>query len=275
MVFALKPSPIQVTWLGYPNTTGMRTIDYRFTDTIVDPPGEADDFHSEKLIRLEHGFLCYQPDSSAPDVAPPPCLEHDYVMFGSFNNLPKINPEVVRVWAEILRRQPGSRLLLKSKILGDLRVREKYLSMFAEQGIPAERLELYDWLPDSNNHLELYHRMDIGLDPFPYNGTTTTCEALWMGVPVITLCGNRHAARVGASIMHHAGLEDLIAHSEEEYIAMASALAQDRQRLIALRGGQRRKMRESQLMDKELFTSTLEKAYRRMWGEWCAEDCHG
>jgi predicted O-linked N-acetylglucosamine transferase (SPINDLY family) len=275
LVFAYKPSPIQVTWLGYPNTTGMRAIDYRFTDAIADPPGEADNYHSEKLIRLEHGFLCYQPEDSAPEVGPPPCLDRDYVTFGSFNNLPKVTPEVVKVWAEILRQQPRSRLLLKSKILADLGVKGKYLRLFADQGIPADRLELLGWVPDKTNHLELYHRIDIGLDPFPYNGTTTTCEALWMGVPVVTLCGDRHAARVGASLMHHAGLEELVARSEDEYIALAVTLAQDRQRLITCRSNQRRKMQESQLMDKKLFTATLEKAYRRMWRAWCTEDYHG
>jgi predicted O-linked N-acetylglucosamine transferase (SPINDLY family) len=270
LVFACKPSPIQVTWLGYPNTTGMRAIDYRFTDAIADPPGEMDNFHSEKLIRLEHGFLCYQPEASAPEISPPPCLDLGEVTFGSFNNLPKVTPEVVRLWAEILRRQPQSRLLLKSKPLADLDTRERYLRLFTEQGIAADRLELHGWLPDKTNHLGLYNRIDIALDSFPYNGTTTTCEALWMGVPVVTLCGNRHAARVGASIMHHAELEELVARSEEEYIALAVALAQDRQRLITFRSNQRQKLQESQLMDNKLFTATLEKAYRRMWREWCA-----
>jgi protein O-GlcNAc transferase len=271
LVFAYKPSPIQVTWLGYPNTTGMRTIDFRFTDAIADPPGEADHFHSEKLIRLEHGFLCYQPDASAPEVGPPPCLERDYVMFGSFNNLPKITPEVIKVWSDILRQLPRSRLLIKTKPLADLDTRERYLRLFAEQGIAEDRLELHGWLPDKKDHLELYHRIDIGLDSFPYNGTTTTCEALWMGVPVATLCGDRHAARVGASIMHHVELEELVAHTEDEYIAMAVTLAHDRQRLTALRCSQRQKVQQSQLMDRELFTATLENAYRRMWREWCAK----
>jgi predicted O-linked N-acetylglucosamine transferase (SPINDLY family) len=271
LVFAHKPAPVQVTWLGYPNTTGMRTIDYRLTDAVADPPGEADKFHSEKLFRLEHGFLCYLPDAAAPEAGPPPCLESGQLTFGSFNNLAKVTSEVVRVWAEILHRQPLSRLVLKSKPLADQACRERYLGLFAEQGIPADRLELLGWLPAPQNHLELYHRIDIGLDSFPYNGTTTTCEALWMGVPVVTLCGDRHAARVGASIMRQVGLEELVAHSEDEYIALAVALAQDRQRLLALRGSQRRKMRESRLLDKKLFAETLEDAYRRMWEEWCAE----
>ncbi len=270
LVFAYKPAPIQVSWLGYPNTTGMRAIDYRLTDAVADPQGEADNFHSEKLIRLEHGFLCYQPDASAPEVAAPPCLERDNVMFGSFNNLAKVTPEVIKVWAEILHKQPRSRLLLKSKGLADSEGRERYLLLFAEEGISAERLELHGWLPDPKNHLELYNRVDIGLDSFPYNGTTTTCEALWMGVPVVTLSGDRHAARVGASILHRVGLGESVAHSKEEYIALAVALAQDRQRLLTLRSSLRQKMRESQLLDKKLFTASLERVYRRMWKEWCA-----
>ena len=271
IVFAAKPAPIQVTWLGYPNTTGMRSIDYRLTDAIADPPGVADDLHSENLIRLEHGFLCYQPDAVAPEVTPPPCLKRDYVTFGSFNNLPKITAEVIEVWAKIMRETPGSRLLLKSKTLADRNIRQKFLQLFTERGISEDRLELHDWLPAKNSHFELYHRVDIGLDPFPYNGTTTTCEALWMGVPVITLSGDRHAARVGASIMHHSGFEESITHTEDGYIALALALARDRQRLATLRKNQRHKMRESQLMDTKLFTSTLEKAYRRMWREWCTK----
>ena len=271
LVFACKPAPVQVTWLGYPNTTGLQTMDYRFTDAVADPPGEADTLHTEKLFRLLHGFLCFQPHTSAPEVGPLPCRELGYITFGSFNKLAKITPEVIRSWAGILRAVPGSRLLLKAGSLTDPYTRQRYMELFAEEGIAADRLELHGWLPGKRDHLEFYHRVDIGLDPFPYNGTTTTCEALWMGVPVITFCGNRHAGRVGASIMHQAGLRELVADSPAAYSGLAVSLAQDRSRLSALRNSLRLKMRKSPLVDKALFTETLEKAYREMWRKWCGE----
>ena len=269
LVFAYKAAPIQVSWLGYPNTTGMRAMDYRFTDAIADPPGEADTLYREKLIRLEHGFLCYQPDDSAPPAGPPPCQEHDYVTFGSCNNLAKVTPEVVTVWASILRSIPASRLLIKAKPLADQETRNRYLQLFAENGVAAERLTLHGWLPAQKDHLELYRQIDVGLDPFPYNGTTTTCEAMWMGVPVITLCGDRHAARVGASIMHQVGLLELIAHTEQEYTDLAVSLAQDHQRLYDLRRNLRQRMQDSPLMDKTLFAGSVENAYLQMWRKWC------
>ena len=265
LVFAHKPAPIQVSWLGYPNTTGLRTVDYRLTDAIADPAGEADRLHSEKLIRLEHGFLCYHAEASAPEVCPLPCQEQDRITFGSFNNLTKVSSEVVKVWAEILRALPDSRLLLKSKQLADEQTRLRYLEMFGKHGVTAERIELFGWLPKKEIHFGLYHKVDIALDPFPYNGTTTTCEALWMGVPVVTLCGERHAGRVGASIMHRIGLQELVAHSGGEYVAIAQALASDLKRLLILRSGLRDRMQGSELMDSKLFTESLENAYRQMW----------
>jgi predicted O-linked N-acetylglucosamine transferase (SPINDLY family) len=191
------------------------------------------------------------------------------VTFGSFNNTAKVTPEVIKIWAEILRNQPRSRLLLKSRPLTDADTRKRYLQLFAEHGITADRLEIHGWLPVQSDHLKLYHSIDIGLDPFPYNGTTTTCEALWMGVPVVTLCGNRHAARVGASIMHQMGLPELVAHSTEEYIALAVSLANDQNRLQIFRNGLRQKMHKSSLLDKELFAETVENAYRQIWLKWC------
>ena len=269
LVFARKPAPIQVTWLGYPNTTGLRAMDYRFTDAVADPPGEADALHSEQLLRLTHGFLCYQPEEAAPEPGPPPCLSRDHVTFGSCNNLAKVTPEVVRLWAAILRQEPRARLMLKTRPLADAETRQRYLRLFAEHGIEQERLTLLGWMPGKKEHLAVYQQIDIGLDTLPYNGTTTTCEALWMGVPVVTLGGDRHAARVGASIMHQVGLDELVAHGEEEYVALALALARDRQRLNALRAGLRQKMQESPLMDSERFARTVENAYRHFWKKWC------
>ncbi|MBU0482488.1 MAG: tetratricopeptide repeat protein [Proteobacteria bacterium] len=269
LVFAGIPAPVRITWLGYPNTTGMKALQYRLTDGVADPPGDADRFHSEKLLRLPQGFLCYQPDPAAPEVSPAPCLEKGGITFGSFNNLAKVTDRVIRLWAEILLAVPGSRLLLKSRALGDRKSRKRYLALFGEAGITEDRLELLGMLPDKADHLGLYRNIDIALDPFPYNGTTTTFEALWMGVPVVTLRGERHAGRVGASIMHHAGLEKLVAESTQEYKTLAIALAEDRTRLAELRNSLREKLQQSPLLDGQRFTESLEECYRKAVAEYC------
>jgi len=269
LVFARKPAPIQVTWLGYPNTTGMRVMDYRLTDAVVDPPGEADRLHAEKLIRLEHGFLCYQTAEQNPPVAPVPCLQQGHVTFGSFNMIRKVTPDVIRIWAQILNAVPDSRLLLKSGALEDEGTKTRLLAAFAEHGIARDRLELINTIPRRRGHLELYSRVDIGLDPFPYNGTTTTFEAMWMGVPVICVLGDRHAGRVGASIMRHVGFPELVAASEQDYVSLAGDLAGNTQRLIELRAALRPQMKRSAMMDAATFTATLEQAYRDMWIRWC------
>ncbi len=268
-VFARKPAPVQVNWLGYPNTTGMRAMDYRLTDAIADPPGEADRLHTEKLIRLEHGFLCYQTEEPVPAGPAPPCVQHGQVTFGSFNMIKKMAPEVIRVWSQILQGGPGSRLILKSNALEDEGTRAGLLQAFAAQGIATDRIELINAVPSKKDHLALYAKIDIALDPFPYNGTTTTFEALWMGVPVICLRGDRHAGRVGASIMQHIGLPGLIADNEDEYVALAHELAGETRRLVTLHKTLRAKLRESVLMDVPLFTAALEHAYREMWKTWC------
>jgi len=269
LLFARKPAPIQVNWLGYPNTTGMSAIDYRFTDSVADPPGEADSLHSETLIRLPHGFLCYQTDSPIPEEPKPPCLKRGYVTFGSFNNFVKTTPEVFRIWAKIFALIPNARLVLKSRAMADESMRAKCLQMFLAHGIAPERLDMFDWVLPRKDHLEAYSDVDISLDPFPYNGATTTCEALWMGVPVITLRGNRHAGRVGASIMHHVGLPELIAENLDEYVEKAVSLANDPKRLVHLRKSLRPQMRNSSLMNIASFTKSIEDAYREIWTNWC------
>jgi predicted O-linked N-acetylglucosamine transferase (SPINDLY family) len=268
-VFAYKAAPIQVTWLGYPNTTGLRTIAYRLTDAVADPPGEADRLHTEKLVRLEHGFLCYRPVAAAPAVTPLPSLTRGCITFASFNNLTKIGHDVVRAWAKILQAVPDSRLLLKAGQLSDNRTRDYVTALFDREGIAGERLVMHGRLADPTEHMGLYGSVDIGLDPFPYNGTTTTCEALWMGVPVVTLRGDRHAGRVGASILHRLGLEDFIAPTLEEYIESAQELARDRQKLQKMRASLRERMRGAELMDRQKFTGHLEDVFRQMWREYC------
>ena len=268
-VFIRKPAPIQVTWLGYPNTTGLRTMDYRLTDEIADPLGDIDRFYSEKLIRLNHGFLCYHPIPPVPKVSSLPCKDHGYITFGSFNNLTKVRPMVIRAWAEILQAVPDSHLLLKASRFIDDRTIMRFKEIFAKEGIAYERVNIYKRLPLREEHLGLYSKIDIGLDTFPYNGTTTTCEALLMGVPVVTLLGDRHASRVGASILHRVGLDELIATSVDKYIELAQSLAFDRKWLQDMRSNLRGQMQESELMNNVQFTNHLEKVYHQMWQEYC------
>ena len=266
--FAHRPAPVQITYLGYPNTTGLSTIDYRLTDAWADPD-DQDAFHSETLVRLPEGFLCYRPPSDAPDVAPLPAQHSGQVTFGSFNNLAKITPQVIAAWARLLVQVPGARLLLKNKSLADEQASARVRELFAGHGIDADRLELIGWQPDPRDHLALYARIDIALDTFPYNGTTTTCEALWMGVPVLTLAGSRHAGRVGLSLLARTGLEELAADGVEDYIERARALAADTQRLGALRASLRDSLADSTLCQPVPFTRTLETTYRRLWQQWC------
>jgi protein O-GlcNAc transferase len=270
LVFARKPAPVQVTWLGYPNTTGLPAIDYRLTDDIADPPGEADALHTEKLVRLPGGFLCYRPGAEAAGTpAAPRDASAGPVTFGSFNTLSKVTAEVIRVWSAILGRIPGSRLLLKSEGLDEQGTRARVSGAFAAHGIAPDRIGLLPWIEGYGEHMALYSRVDVALDPFPYNGTTTTCEALWMGVPVIALRGNRHAARVGASVLYHAGLPQWIAEDEAGYIALAVAGAADPQALRASRPANAERARASALTDQVRFTHDLEGAYRGMWVAYC------
>lgn len=270
-VFARKPAPVQVTYLGYPNTTGLPTIDYRITDDNADPIGQTDAFHSEELLRLPNCFLCYKPHKDSPDVASLPALKTGHVTFGSFNNLSKVTPEVITVWSEIMREMPRSRLVMKAKALAEPETRQRIHEMFVRNGVISERVKLIGQVPFYTDHLSLCNTIDIGLDTFPYNGTTTTCEALWMGVPVIVLKGRIHASRVGVSLLSCIGLTELISESTEKYVEKAIQLAGDLNRLQELRANLRSIMMKLPLMDSRGFTSSLEQAYRQMWYKWAKE----
>jgi predicted O-linked N-acetylglucosamine transferase (SPINDLY family) len=270
-VFAQKPAPIQITYLGYPNTTGMTQMDYRLTDAWTDPP-EVLPLCSETLLRLEPGFLCYRPSSDAPEVFPPPVIASKKITFGCFNNLTKVNPESIDLWAVILNELPDSQLLLKAPQLASPETKKKFTNFFIAQGISPERILFSPYLQEKNAHLNLYGQVDIALDSFPYNGTTTTCEALWMGVPVITLAGNSHVSRVGVSLLSQLGLEELIASSKDEYIQIAVDLAKDPERLINFRESIRPWMAVHSLCDGEQFTRNLEYTYRQVWQIWCRSE---
>lgn len=269
LTFLRKPAPVQVTYLGYPNTTGSNRIDYRLTDSWADPAGLTDAYYSEELIRLPRCFLCYKPALTAPQVSELPAKIINRVTFGSFNNLPKITPEVIALWSQILHSVPNSRIILKIRWFDDEKNRERYLTMFAENGIKNNQVKLIGLIPDSSHHLAFYGNIDIGLDPFPYHGTTTTCEALWMGVPVISLAGNTHASRVGVSLLSTVGMPELIATTKEEYVSKAVNLAGDLNKLSELRSQMRERVASSPLCDAVSHTKVIEETYRKFWEKYC------
>jgi predicted O-linked N-acetylglucosamine transferase (SPINDLY family) len=266
-VFALRPAPVQVTYLGYPDTTGQSAIAWRITDAIADPPGMTEAFHTETLLRLPRTFLCYRPFPDAPAVGPLPADQRDHITFASFNALPKVTPRVVELWSRVLAAVPGSRLLIKAAGL-DASPRDRLREQFRAHGIADDRVEMVGRIPDLAEHFGLYNRVDIALDTFPYHGTTTTCEALWMGVPVVTVVGQIHMARVGLSLLSQVRLDELATPDAEQYVATAAALAADRARLRDLRAGLRERFKASPLLDGAGVTRELESAYRDIWARW-------
>jgi len=266
-VMALQPAPVQVTWIGYPNTTGLPTIHYRITDAIVDPPETKQKF-SEELVRLPTAFLCYTPPMDAPPVSKAPAIANGFVTFGSFNNLAKVNDRVIRVWCAILKAVPNSRLLMKCKPFASSTIRRKFLKRFRDQGIESKRVDLVPLLPTTSEHLQSYSMVDISVDTFPYAGTTTTCESLFMGVPVVTLKpkGFNHAQSVGVTLMSRIeGAQKLITTTEEQYVQVASKLAKNIPRLQELRQSIRQNMLKSTLCDGKSFVANLENLYADMW----------
>ena len=264
--FAHRLAPVQMSYLGYPATTGLDAVDFRLTDAWADPPGMTEAFHCETLLRLDGGFLCYRPDDDAPDVATLPAHSNNGVTFGSFNNLAKVNTAVIETWAAILDAVPGSRLVLKAKALRDEATVARLTDAFARHGIDPARIKCLGWIIDGSP-LAAYHRVDIALDTFPYNGTTTTCEAQWMGVPTVTLAGDWHAARVGVSLMTKLGLEDWIAPDRDAYITLAAAKAGELDALADVRAGLRDRIADRGLTDGAGFVKRLESAYREAWDQ--------
>lgn len=268
-VFAQKPAPVQVSWIGFPATTGLDTIDWRLTDGVADPSGMTEHYHSERLWRLPYSFLCFAPYKDAPDVAEPPFRRNGFISFGCFNNGSKIRDPVIALWARVLKEVPGSQIIVKNRALSDPLFRKEMRDRFRLAGGDPAALSLRSFEASHTGHLGVYADVDIALDTFPYNGTTTTCESFWMGVPVVTLAGTSHVSRVGASLLTQVGLTDLIAETPDRYVSVLAKLAQQRDRLAQLRATLRPRMSTSPLCDAGLFTRTLEEAFRGMWREWC------
>lgn len=262
--FVYKPAPVQVSYLGYPNTTGLSQMDYRISDSYAEPSDIEG--YVEKVLQLPESFLCFEKFPVEPDKNNYPFERNGYVTFASFNSLSKITPSVVHCWAEVLQQTPNSKLIIKGKGAGSIAGKNNLHTEFNKYGIAAERLLLVDRLDSETEHLRFYNNVDIALDTFPYNGTTTTCQALWMGVPVVALMGAAHVGRVSYSILSNCGLTETIAGCEKQYVKIAATLAQDLNQLAALRQSIPNKIRNSILCQPKRFTQQLEILYKQIAG---------
>ena len=264
-VFAQKPAPIQATWLGYLNTTGLTRIDYRITDAHADP---SDVRHTEKLARLPHSQWCYRPFVQCTAATSPPVQKNAHLTFGSFNQVLKLSQTSRRLWAQILSRVPGSKLVILGVPAGP--AHDRLVADFAKAGIGADRVRVVPYV-SLKDYFAWYNEVDIALDTTPYSGGTTTCDALWMGVPLLTVPGERPGSRSGASVLTTAGMSDWIAASAEDYVHRAVEFASDLQLLANLRATLRARLQAGPLMDEAGFTKDLETLYRQMWRQYCAQ----
>ncbi|MBI5615822.1 MAG: tetratricopeptide repeat protein [Gammaproteobacteria bacterium] len=269
LVLARKPAPLQVAYLGYPATTGLDTVDYRLTDARAEPPGQSERYYTEDLLRLPNTLWCYQPLADMPDVGPLPALERGHVRFVSLNYFAKIGPRVVDLWADVLRAVPDAELEMITVPAGA--TQDRVRADFAARGVNPGRVLLHDRLL-RRDYLELFSRVDIALDPFPCNGGTTTCDALWMGLPVVALIGETFLSRASYSVLHAAGMPEFAVSGAAEYVRLAAALAADLPGLAARRAGMRARVASSALTDAESFARDLEGVYRDIWRHWCASD---
>jgi predicted O-linked N-acetylglucosamine transferase (SPINDLY family) len=267
LVFARKPAPVQVTWLAYPASTGLGSIDYRLSDPYLDPPGMDESVYSERTLRLPDTFWCYEPlEGRDIPVNSLPATQAGFITFACLNNFWKVTDEVLALWSQVLGQIPNSRLLL---LAPPGKSRQYNFDRLIQQGINPARVEFIPRRP-RREYLQLYHRIDIGLDSFPYNGHTTSLDSFWMGVPVVTWVGERAVSRAGWCQLSNLGLAELAAQSPGQFVRLAVELAGDWPRLEELRGTLRQRMEQSPLMDAPQFARNIEAAYRQMWHDWCA-----
>jgi len=269
VMFGRKPAPIQVLGGGHYCTSGLDTMDYILSDA-VETPEDEEQWFSETTVRMPHGYVCYAPPDYAPEVNSLPALEKGTITFGCCNNLAKINDQVMSLWADILKGIPESRLTLRTNTLDDAATARRVLDRFEELGVAPERVALAGGAPHEA-FMAHYHEVDIALDPFPYSGGLTTCEALWMGVPVLAMAGGTFAGRHSASHLRNVGLEGWVAATAEEYLSLAQGHRRDLKKLGELRASLRDQMAKSPLCDGARYACDLEAIYRRVWKSWCGK----
>ena len=264
-VMARRPAPLQASYIGYPNTMGLSAVDLRFSDGVADPNEIDGRLISERLVRLPRPFLAYAPPDEAPVIGRSPSGSGRIVTFGSLNNLAKVSPQCLDMWAETMRAVPDSRILLKARSFSDVEARDRITALFEARGVKANRLDLRPHLNNLQEHLETYQEIDIALDSAPYNGTTTTMEALWMGVPVISMQGDRHSSRVGRSLLSAIGLGQFVQNDKRSYVKAAVDLADDVDSRVSLRQRLRGKIASSPLADGQGMAQALEGVIFSAW----------
>jgi predicted O-linked N-acetylglucosamine transferase (SPINDLY family) len=269
-VFARTPAPVQVTYLGYPNTTGLAQMDYRLSDAVLDVPGRETPC-TETIIRLENSFACYQAPAFAPAVADPPVLHQGAVTLGSFVGAAKHNPEVIALWSRVLHQVPEANLLLRFQRAEEGLIQQQCRKAFGRHGIDPRRIR-FDGLRPPDEHLDQYRHIDIALDTVPWSSHTSACEALWMGVPVVSWAQDRAVSRMGASVLTHLGMSALVADSARRYVEIVGQLARDRRTLVQLRRSLRPAMSRSAVCDASRFTRNVESVYRKLWRDWLAAE---
>jgi protein O-GlcNAc transferase len=264
-MFARKPAPVQITHLAYCATSGMSAMDWCITDPHMSPPGLNDRWFTEKLLRLPETYWCYRPSATSPPVGPLPAAQLGYVTFASLNTFAKVNHRVIELWAQVLQAIPNSRLAVHAT-MGDANAAAR--KMITDAGIAPDRLTLLG-REQRDQYLELYNRIDIALDPFPYGGGTTSLDALWMGVPLVALAGQAALSRTGVTLLDNLNMGELIAQTPQQYVEIAARLASDVRMLAELRHNLRQRLTQSVLMDAPRYTRNLENAYREAWKLWC------
>jgi len=269
-VMTYQPAPIQITYLGYPTTVGLKHVDYRLTDAMIDPEGMSDKWHTEKLVRLDPTFFCFQPLGNRIPVSPLPGLQKKEICFGGFHNTSKIPEMIIHLWSKVLEQMPGAQLLLQAAAYDDPDIVRYFQASFEKYGIHRGRIQCAGTLP-FEQYLQLHHQIDIMLDTQPWTGHTTSCHALWMGVPILTLEGSRHASRIGQRLMQALDLQEWVAKDHQDYVQKAMQLSQDRHALDKLRQSMRERILKSGISDKKQYVYSLEKVYRQLWTAWCEQ----
>jgi len=267
-VMTYQPAPIQITYLGYPTTSGLKHIDYRLTDAVIDPKSASDSLHTEQLIYLDPYYFCLSSLGNKVPISRLPALQNKEFCFGAFHNTSKVSDMIIQLWSKVLGQIPESKILLQAAAYDDPDIVKYFLACFEKYGIKRHRIHCFGTLP-FEQYLRLHHQIDIMLDTQPWTGHTTSCHALWMGIPILTLAGNRHASRIGQRLMHAINLPDWIARDHEDFVKKAVQFAKDRKGLDSLRRNMRTRINESGISNKKQYVHSLEKVLRQLWMKWC------